>query len=442
MRKFISVLLSAAVIMTVIAGCGTKDSTKTSDTTTGDTKSTVASTETPAKAVNLTYMTWDYADRKASTDSFIQNVKDKFNITIELLNFPTDQYQATAKTRLSANDIPDLVSVHRILDDLTLYGYKLKADTFADISDIEAISEFMPEVVDARKIDGKLYYEPISINALGVLYNKKVFNDLNLTIPQNIDEFTAVLDKIKAAGIVPIGGGFKDSWTTQIIPFQAVGQYVMANDADNMKKMWTGELKWSSPEFKKALQLQLDFAKKGYFAENFLGSDVNTASALVANGKAAMLICGNWQYTAIKAANEDADIGFFAAPLNANGEKLAMCTDANGGICINAGSKNLKAAKDALNYYLSKENQTLVINEVKGVPVNKGVILEDPFAKDIVAAMATASVLPTFSYFSSSFKPAAITFAPDKEFQGLLANSGTVEDLVKRMDGEIEKALK
>lgn len=434
MKKVISMLLSAAMVVTLAAGCSQKaaapDVSKPQSTVTEESK----------KEVTISYMTWDYADRKSSTDSFINSLKDKFNIKIELLNYPTDQYQAVAKTRLAANDVPDLINAHRILRDMTLYGYKLGVDTFADISSLPAISEYLPEVVNARKINGKLYYMPVASNALGAIYNKKVFKDLGLAIPQNIDDFTAALDKIKAAGIIPIGGGFKDAWITQIIPFIAVGQYVMSKDDKALEKLWNGTTKWSSPEFKKAIQLQLDFAHKGYFLENYLGSDVSVAGGMVANGKAAMLIVGNWQYGAIKGANKDAEIGFFPVPLNAKGEQIAMCTNADGGICINAASKNLKETKDALNFYLGKANQTIVINDLKGNPTNKGVTVEDPFAKEIQDAMSKTKVLP--NWLVTDYKISSITVDPSKEFQAMLGNSQTVDKYCATMDSEIEKALK
>ena len=49
-------------------------------------------------------------------------------------------------------------------------------------------------------------------------YNKKVFIDLGITeIPSNLDEFVALMDKIKAAGIAPLAGSWAEPWSAQIV---------------------------------------------------------------------------------------------------------------------------------------------------------------------------------------------------------------------------------
>ena len=52
----------------------------------------------------------------------------------------------------------------------------------------------------------------------GILYNKKVFAAQGLTVPTTWAEFEANNDKLKAAGITPVGATYKapDDWTSQL----------------------------------------------------------------------------------------------------------------------------------------------------------------------------------------------------------------------------------
>ena len=47
---------------------------------------------------------------------------------------------------------------------------------------------------------------------------QKVFIDPGITeIPSNLDEFVALMDKIKAAGIAPLAGSWAEPWSAQIV---------------------------------------------------------------------------------------------------------------------------------------------------------------------------------------------------------------------------------
>jgi len=446
MKKLISLVIAITMLVSVMAGCGNTSSTNTETSTSTATDSVAQeSTKAPVEAVTLKYLTWDYSDRTKSTDAWILVLKDKYNITIDMQNVPTDQYAAVFKTHFVANDMPDLANVHGIGPDLVVSNEKvqLEADTFADISGLSSVAGYLPAVTDSVKIGGKLYYVPISTNVLGVLYNKKVFNDNGISVPKSLDDFTAASDKLKAAKIIPIASGAKDSWTTQIMPFIAFSQYIDGKDSTIRNKLADGSMKYAdiNADMKKVLSVQQDWAKKGYYQDNFLGTDINVASQLVGTGKAAMLICGTWQLKTIQDADPKVEVGFFALPLNAAGEKIQVPTNANSGICINAKSKNLDMAKQALDYYLSAENQKLVMIDLNGISTNTKVEPEVPFLKDVSNAMNEGNVQPVWWGCNGLYFPGATAFKIDVQIQGLLADGTTIDKFIADFDSANAKAL-
>ncbi|MFC3802861.1 ABC transporter substrate-binding protein [Cohnella sp. GCM10012308] len=447
MKKLSMLALAAVMTSAALAGCGSNDSSDKPAASSAAASSSEGTTPSAAsgKPVTLKFMTYTYADRTKSTDAWIKDMKDKHNITIELQNVPTDQYETAVKTKLAAGDIPDLLMTHTISKDLTLYGTQMDPDLFLDISDVPSVSQYIPSVVADAKDNkaGKLYFVPVSTNALGVLYNKKTFSDNAIAVPTDRQAFEAASDKLKSAGLIPIAGGFKDSWTTQIIPFIAYGQYINAKDMTTRIKIADGTMKASdiADDFKKVLAVQQDWRDRGYFPKDFLGTDANVASTMVGTGKAAMLVSGTWQYKAIQDADPKAQIGFFALPLNGPGEKTVVPTSASGGLVISAKTANPEAAKLAMDVYLSAENQTRIMTDLNGIPTNTQVKVDNAFVADINAAMAAGDVQPDW-WGVNYYHPASLSgFAPDKEFQSLLADGTTPERFIEDYDKGIAQAL-
>jgi raffinose/stachyose/melibiose transport system substrate-binding protein len=448
-KKTTALGLIVSLTAVLLAGCGDNANNETSSSASAPASNSASpsASASGSEAATLRYLTWDYSDRTASTDAWIKKLKDTDNITIDMQNVPTDQYNTTMKTKFAAMDLPDLVKTHGIDKELNLQEkLQVTADQFVDLSDLSSVADFLPSVIADRKSNksGKLLYVPTSTNALGVLYNKKLFSDNGVTVPTNIDELTTVFEKLKSAGVTPLAGGFKDAWLTQIIPFIAFGQYVNASNPDAKVKLSDGTLKYADIKdaVVKALNVQLEWKDKGYFQKDILGTDANVASQMVGTGKAAMIVVGTWQLSAVQGADPSAEIGFFPLPLNAPGEKLVLPTSADEGIMINAASKNVEAAKKALNEYLSAENQALVIADLNGIPTNTKVEVTNPFVKEVQTSMTQTEVQPDWWGGNGFYQPSGTTFNMEKSQQSLLAGGVTPEQFIKDYDAANAKALK
>ncbi|MFC5648589.1 ABC transporter substrate-binding protein [Paenibacillus solisilvae] len=442
-KKAATLGVTLALTTLMLAACGSNGNNSSGNA--GATDSGSSSSPSSASAT-LSYMTWTYSDRTASTDAWIQDMKDKYNITIDMQNVPPDQYATLLKTKLASDDLPDLFLTHGIDNEMnTVEKFKIQPGQLVDLSGLKSVQDFIPSVIESRKAnkEGKLFYLPVSTNALGVLYNKKVFADNGITIPTNIDELAASFEKLKAGGIAPMAAGFKDPWTTQIIPFIAFGQYIDAKDPTIKEKLATGELKYADikDDMTKVLNVQLDWADKGYFTDNFLGTDASVASQLVATGKAAMMVTGTWQLSAIQSANPDAEIGFFALPLNAPGEKTALPTNANEGLLINAKTENLDAAKQAMDFYLSPENQARIMKDLNGIPTNTKVQVDNPFTKEVQQVMGQTSVIATWWGTDGLYQPSGTSFLMEKSQQNLVAKGTTPDQFIADYDAANAKVL-
>lgn len=458
-----SCALTLTAVMT-LTGCGQASSDPSSaetevkqEETAAEAPEEEASTGTEEnyfdEPVTLSYLTWNYSDRTASTDAWIQGCKEKYNIDIEVQNVSSDQYGAAFKSKLAAEYMPDLVMVSKITPAYECQFTQITADTFIDISDLENIGNFNSEVVEGAKVNGTLYYLPCTENTIGVIYNESVFEENGLAVPTNIDEFYAVMDQLKDAGIAPLAGSFADAWSAQIIPFIAFDNYVVRDKEDVGIQLFNSEtqestLRWSDlgEGAEKALGLTNKWINEGYFTDDPLSTDASVAAQLLATGKAAMWITGVWEHSVVESAGDGSTkFRFFPLPLNEAGEETILPVTATEGICISSSSENVEAAKLALNYYLSDEIQNMVVADVLGIPTNNNVVVDSYFFDDILSAIDSSQICMNGFYGGTSMKgnliPTTASFDRPGELVSLAGGYSTPEEFCEKMDKAIEEAL-
>lgn len=455
-KKICSILLTVAMVAALSAGCGksgndeAKEQMNTNKTESSEQEAVGKNGDRFEEPVTLTYLTWNYADRTPSTDKWIADCEEKFNIVIEMQNVATANYRSTFKAKMSGDDMTDLFMIHDLLP--TEKGYLMDNTTVApemilDLSDLENVKLYSDETLETTKVDGKLTRVSITMNPMGVLYNRKVFADNNLEIPSNIDEFMNVMDTLKGNGIAPLVGSFADAWSAQIIPYIAIDNWVVRDNPEIGKQLYDKStnkrtLKWSETgeKMEESLGLVKTWIDDGYFTDDPLGTDANVASQLLANGDAAMFVTGAWQYSvASQACEEGVEIGFFPLPLNEEGEDLyvpGLNKEGNEGMCINAESENVEAAKIAMNYYLSEEIQTLVSEDMGALSTNQNVISDDHFIQDIKKA-AEENTAPFYGFWDHrgfGWFSGESGFATPAEMQSLAAGITSPADFCEKLD--------
>ena len=141
------------------------------------------------------------------------------------------------------------------------------------------------------KFDNNWIAAPVNVHSTNWIWaNKAVFDKLGIAQPTNWDELIAALDKIKAAGLIPLAHGgqpWQDATIFDSVVLTTGGADfykkalidldVDALGSDTMKKV-----------FDRMAQL------RGYVDPNFPGRDWNLASAMVIKGEAGMQIMGDW----------------------------------------------------------------------------------------------------------------------------------------------------
>lgn len=183
----------------------------------------------------------------------------------------------------------------------TLSGSELKmyvdggyVESVDDIWTANNLDEKYPKVVgDMVTFNGQHYAIPVSIHrANWLFYNVKIFNELGLTPPTNVDELITVAKTIaeKKPEVAPIALGTRDKWTAV---FLFDGVLLSVAGPDKYEQFYTGQIDAATdPDIKTAFE---KYAELIPYLYPFHGTKTWDASvALLGTGEAAMVFIGDF----------------------------------------------------------------------------------------------------------------------------------------------------
>src|SRR4029450_3377616 len=164
--------------------------------------------------------------------------------------------------------------------------------------------------------DNELYGAPITgSSAGGILYNRKVYEQLGLQVPTTWAEFMANNAKIKAAGIDPVIQTYQDTWTSQLFVL-ADFHNVASADPGGAGKYTAGQVKCAQEPAVKGFQRLEEVHKAGYENKNYRSMKFEKGVSDLAAGKGAhfpMLTFAVGTLAAPAPAHIN-DVGFFGQP--------------------------------------------------------------------------------------------------------------------------------
>lgn len=208
--------------------------------------------------------------------------------------------------------------------------------------------------------NGKWVAAPVNVHSVNWLWiNKAIMDKIGGTQPKTFDEFVALLDKAKAAGVIPLALGGQN-WQEATM-FNSI---VLSTGGPEFYKKAFNDLDdaaLKSDTMKKAFD---NLGKlKAYVDPNFSGRDWNLATAMVIKGDALVQVMGDWAKGEFKAANKEAGKDFLCYRFPGTEGSVIYNSDMFGMFDVPA---DRKAAQVALaTATLSKSFQS-AFNVVKG----------------------------------------------------------------------------
>ena len=223
-----------------------------------------------------------------------------------------------------------------------LAGYDNVAENLTDMYEMEVPGEgvslkekMLPDILDAIKFDAQempdgtwedqYYTYPYQNGLMGIVYNKTVFEENNLTLPRTTEELYDICDVLQKDITPLIGslavsymGSIGDMWWAQYEGVQEYKRYwnpTSADDYDTMRQK--GKL------YMLHAQNQLNKQSYGRLNRDSIDAGYTESQAKFINREAAMLYCGGWFENEMamiieesrKNGNKD-EYGMMMTPLN------------------------------------------------------------------------------------------------------------------------------
>lgn len=199
--------------------------------------------------------------------------------------------------------------------------------------------------------DGKQWGLPFYQIGTFFAYNKKLFAQAGLDPakpPLTWDEFTAACDKLKAAGITPIGMGLKDGqfggWLISYF-----GQQNLDSINDLLAGI-RGEQNFTDPKHAEWWERLDELVKKGYFNADVMSLDGYQGQALLESGDAAMAMHVEPYIVQLERKMGTDTIGVMRAPIYGNGQQAQSVGVPVQTLAITAFSPHKQEAADYLRF--------------------------------------------------------------------------------------------
>jgi glucose/mannose transport system substrate-binding protein len=345
----------------------------------------------------------------------------------------------TLKAMVAAGNPP---TASQILGYFALdYAEAGKLGDITELAKKEGWDKTVPEALQKfTTTDGKWGAVPVNIHSVNwVWINKAVMEKIGGTEPKTFDEFVALLDKAKKAGVVPLALGGQ--------PWQEATMFdsVVASTGgiDFYKKAFIDldPSALTSDTMKKAFD---NLAKlRDYTDPNYAGRDWNLATAMVINGEALVQVMGDWAKGEFNAAKKVAGTDYLCYRFPGTDGDVIYNTDMFAMFDVSA---DRKAAQLALADATMSPSFQSAFNVVKGsVPARMDVPDTDfdICGKKGIADVKKANAAGTFvgSMGQNYAQPPAVAAAyhdvVTKFFHGEIKTS---DDAVKELDAALEAA--
>ncbi|MFU1556177.1 sugar ABC transporter substrate-binding protein [Aeromonas bestiarum] len=268
-------------------------------------------------------------------------------------------YMPTLWASLKDGKAGDLITCRPFDDSLALF----KAGHLAELTEMSGMENFPSFAQSPWQTDSgaQTFCVPMASVIHGFFYNKKIFSELGLTVPQTRDAFFAALDKVKADGrYVPLAMSGSESWVSSELGFQNIGPNYWKGE-DGRLALIGGQERLDNPQYVKVFE---ELARwRPYLGEGGESRDYAATNELFTSGKAAFYVAGSWE---IAPFTGKVDFGVMRPPVAKQGDGCFFTDHTDIGMGLNPASKNKEAAMAFLQWLTTPQFAELYTNSLPG----------------------------------------------------------------------------
>ncbi|MFJ4999032.1 ABC transporter substrate-binding protein [Microbacterium sp. NPDC088619] len=320
--------------------------------------------------------------------------------------------------------------------DIMLANYNYEIARFVqrcaltDLSETEAAStirdDLQPLMEQYGSCEGRTSALPYSVMGASVIYNREIFEQQGLEVPQTWDELLAVCDQLKEAGIDPFYATFKDDWTVAQgwYDYTAGGSVDVIDFFDTLAEEGTEVGPDSEVSFENDFAEPMD--RMMTLVKNYTNADAASrgygdGNLAFGKGEAAMYLQGPWAFSEIEKTAPDLELGTFPLPMTDDPADLGVRVNMDLAAMIPEGSQHQEAARDFLEYlFLPEHIEEYNASQLGFTPTDDAPAPDDPRVEGMVEyydngqiyqgpSVLVPRTLPVFNYAQAMVLGASTT---------------------------------
>jgi raffinose/stachyose/melibiose transport system substrate-binding protein len=268
------------------------------------------------------------------------------NVSLEITAYPglNEQRTAVKAALAAASPTPDIIAVEPGADtvDYLANGGIISMNKFFE-EDPEFKASFWPNALSLLTINGQTVSVPAVTNTVVVYYNKKMFAENGVQVPETWEDLQKAAGVFNGKGIAPMVYPAGQDRNFPNFPFFTVAGGMKLDskvrDAD------LGKLEWTSPEMMQVAEKAEEIVKSDAMIKGAIGIKEPDAIGIFSTGKSAMMWGGQWLRTSTRAAlPPDFDLGIFPFPAVMAGGPKPVLSSTGITLTVNSKSKNPELA--------------------------------------------------------------------------------------------------
>lgn len=320
-RKFISTMLCVSMAAVMLAGCGSGDNAKAKESSAEktDKPESAAAVSDEFKGEELSILTSeDWMNNRY--DEVIEKFEKAYGVTVDLQTIPSDQYNDVLQSKLKTDACTDIFWIQS--NPFAISSQIVDPDKYCiDFTGAKWQSVMPENRQQSCMYNDKLYGLQIWNGSpeYVMLYNKTLFKEKGIEAPKTYADLLKACEVFAADGITPWFMPGADGWQHQLAFFQIGGVYEKALPG-LYEKLNNNEATFKDNEtMLKVLQQFKELSDKGYFGEDWIGTDSTNMVNEIADRNCAMMIANAGDIKQIQDETGLSDeLGLFLEPLGDN----------------------------------------------------------------------------------------------------------------------------
>lgn len=328
MKKWVSLILSTALVSSLVAGCGSNETSDGNVDAAGESK--------PLKfsiSLNTSGNAYTESSKDINTDKWVKELEKRANVDLDIKLIPLKDFDSKMAVMFAYGDIPDVVQNVGGATDKSMAG-SVQAGVFMPLDDL--LKENAPNLMkvvpqeawDEVSYDGKIYGIPTWLSnpsRRATFIRTDLLEKTGLPVPVTIEDFLNVLRAFKKLG-VSAPYQMRENFKYADIAFgayDALGYQFTEDNGEIVPKFYNSE------NMEKALNVYKTMYDEGLIQKDFATIQTAQYGENIAAGNAGIWTANAQNLldfrTQIAASNPEAKVDIISSPMVTMDKKDTVC---------------------------------------------------------------------------------------------------------------------